>query len=874
MADIHTTRQKPSVRPLGREILLLDALGPQLFPLESASAERMGLKAAGLVKLPREWVPDFFVVSSVCFETSVSPVVFAEWCASAIESCGFGDAPLIVRSSGVTETLDDRGRFVSETCDSTALAATLQRSALSVANRPGNVTLHWIVQEHVPTERKGHFSNERRLSYDSRDWVAEIELDGSHAGYTVPVAVRRWRDGEMVHTSALVCSSEPQISLLLKNVASWALAASKGQRMHCEWVWNGSRLYIVQADVAGASVGVDPVKMIPESVSDGDGDIGGLSVFQPADDQHFKLYAKLQNARLYTSLGYSMPTFYVLDDPETIACILRGTISRQLEDDLSELTRRPLIIRTDGRAIPSHQREMLPRSDELRNLADAKAWLLGGFRARIQESGLHAAMPCLVAHHFVWSVASAWARAEPDGRMVRIESLWGVPEGLYWFSHDTFEVDVETQLVTSRPRYKGTFVGSNVSGAWVPFQTRAPHDWRKSIRRKRWLMEIPETTRAIADREKYSAAVMWLVDTDSRVTGHKVLPWFHNRSELDGPPKAAPRHKLKTAHDVRIASAEDWLKLKGTVTSGEHVDRIVIMPEDPELIRNAKFAEEVAELASERNIVVELAGSILSHAYYVFRRKGVQVECVDLFGADTEVVEFNKLVRDKVPESIEQRGERADVVQLRGDALLAALRQKLIEEAFEVLDARGGHDLVGELADVEEVVRAICDALGVPLTDVESLRGAKQRKKGGFGRGLVLTKTSMPRTLAALMTDASGELFGRTYDDSVAPVTRTDDIPSGPPYKRPDLRTVDQQPEKIVSFQVKLNRVPAEKQVTRFTMPGVCEPIRGFALELRFCRTREVLKGSVQLRLEPTRLGIDVDGQLSLDFEGEDTKGR
>ena len=40
-------------------------------------------------------------------------------------------------------------------------------------------------------------------------------------------------------------------------------------------------------------------------------------------------------------------------------------------------------------------------------------------------------------------MASAWAGAEPGKRWVRIEALWGIPESLYWHSHDTFEVDTE-----------------------------------------------------------------------------------------------------------------------------------------------------------------------------------------------------------------------------------------------------------------------------------------------------------------------------------------------------------------------------------------------------------------------------------------------
>ena len=257
-----------------------------------------------------------------------------------MERCGFSDRPLIVRSNGVSETLADRGRLVSEECQSKNLIDTLRRTAEIVATEPRIAKVHWIVQERIPTEKRGHLSNERRVSYEPRDWVAEVEVDGEHAGYTVPVAVRRWRDGDAVQTSALMCSSEPQIGLLLKNVALWAFGVSRQRRMHFEWVWSGARLYIVQADVVGESNGVVPTEFMPQSVANVD--VGALSVFQVAEDKHFETYAKLTNAHLYRNLGYKMPTFYVLDDPETIAHILRGKVCSRLENDLSKLTQEPL----------------------------------------------------------------------------------------------------------------------------------------------------------------------------------------------------------------------------------------------------------------------------------------------------------------------------------------------------------------------------------------------------------------------------------------------------------------------------------------------------------------------------------------------------
>ena len=116
------------------------------------------------------------------------------------------------------------------------------------------------------------------------------------------------------------------------------------------------------------------------------------------------------------------------------------------------------------------------------------AWLLNDFKSKIEQSRLNDERLCLLAHHFVPSVASAWAGAKPGNRIVRIESLWGIPEGLYWHSHDTFEVDTldvnisdevnkkPPYKIQDRLRYKGTFIAPDVEGNWIPQQTMQPFD--------------------------------------------------------------------------------------------------------------------------------------------------------------------------------------------------------------------------------------------------------------------------------------------------------------------------------------------------------------------------------------------------------------
>ena len=172
---------------------------------------------------------------------------------------------------------------------------------------------------------------------------------------------------------------------------------------------------------------------------------------------------------------------------------------------------------------------------------------------------------CLIAHHFIPSVAAAWARAEPEGSLVRIESLWGLPEGLYWHAHDTFEVDTANDYsIRKRLRFKGTFIAPVENGQWVQHQTSAPFDWGRSIVQKEWLQEIAATTKLVAEHDKHPVAVMWFIDNDQRATPHHVLPWYHAESAIDAP-KAAPRKKLTMASDFKIETVADWEDLRSKV---------------------------------------------------------------------------------------------------------------------------------------------------------------------------------------------------------------------------------------------------------------------------------------------------------------------
>src|SRR5207302_5724238 len=114
--------------------------------------------------------------------------------------------------------------------------------------------------------------------------------------------------------------------------------------LHFEWVWDGRKLWIVQADAEGPFSGEDPTAVLSLTIACPV--VGSLRVFRVAAGADYELYGKLQNAAAYAAFDYHMPPFFIVDDPDAVKCILEGKMRNDFRDDLSELVARPLIIRT------------------------------------------------------------------------------------------------------------------------------------------------------------------------------------------------------------------------------------------------------------------------------------------------------------------------------------------------------------------------------------------------------------------------------------------------------------------------------------------------------------------------------------------------
>ena len=95
---------------------------------------------------------------------------------------------------------------------------------------------------------------------------------------------------------------------------------------------------------------------------------------------------------------------------------------------------------------------------------------------------------------------------------------------------------------------------------------------------------------------------------------------------------------------------------------------------------------------------------------------------------------YNKLVRDKIPEIIENDNKTCSTRIVDDKEYLDSLNTKLQEELKEYLES----EEVEELADLEEVLRAVLKAKGVEYSDFEKIRLSKVEKRGAFDKKIFL----------------------------------------------------------------------------------------------------------------------------------------
>jgi len=100
-------------------------------------------------------------------------------------------------------------------------------------------------------------------------------------------------------------------------------------------------------------------------------------------------------------------------------------------------------------------------------------------------------------------------------------------------------------------------------------------------------------------------------------------------------------------------------------------------------------------------------------------------------------MKYNKLIRDKIPDIIKGSGAVPITHIASDEEYQQKLKEKLQEEVNEFLEDPNTE----ELADILEVVYALCDLYDIDKDKLEQLRQDKAEKRGDFKDKIILDET-------------------------------------------------------------------------------------------------------------------------------------
>ena len=100
-------------------------------------------------------------------------------------------------------------------------------------------------------------------------------------------------------------------------------------------------------------------------------------------------------------------------------------------------------------------------------------------------------------------------------------------------------------------------------------------------------------------------------------------------------------------------------------------------------------------------------------------------------------MKYNKLVRDKIPEILEEKGIKYKIHIADKKEYWEKLKEKLLEEIKEFSKSKS----IDEFADILEVLDAIKDFKKFDKKKLEMIKRKKAKERGGFKKRIILEES-------------------------------------------------------------------------------------------------------------------------------------
>lgn len=739
---------------------------------QAVTIDLVGYKAMGLMKCSSNLTPPFFVITSELYKlwldnSQRAKEILQQILNQYLVIFNTSSATYIVRSSAKHETFDERGYYKSSAGDIkyNRLFINIQNlwkeNTASIKKYKDN-EFAIIVQEYIKPKLSGHLSNERRVSRNKTEWLIEIVNNKNEFLESQKFKIRENASDQ--NDIALASKTKRILINNLKKVASRLVV--EDNRSHIEWVWDGVSAWIVQHDLEmNEQSGTEPGSLWKHRTKIIDGP--SLNCFSTVANAK-REWQKVQCIKTFIECDLPYGNVYILENSEIISRLALGEVDEQLENDLLSLLSYPILIRMD---VQNPDNILLPRTETLFNIAQAVAFLIDNTKSFLSQ-GLKANEFCFLIHRFIIAKSCALTFSKPNIQKARIDSTWGIVDGLYYHPHDSFEVNLMTkpQNIIRQIRCKTEYLDVDNNGKWVSKRAGIKWDWAESLTKQQILSIAGYNTR-IADYLDSPVTVMYFVDVDRNTGYPAILPWFYTKDEVTESSEKFTDIIFSENREI-IQTENDFNELKKKWDQIKNPKITFKLKLDPDILRDKVIIEDIGNYAKEQGIPIELEGSILSHTYYILRKIGARVKCSDPFEPKYKRQRFYKLVRDKIPINIESKGEKARIVKIDSSELLKFLKEKAIEEAYEFYWESEEDKIIEELADIFEVLRATCKVFGIRIEELEKIADKKTEKKGGFEAGMLLVDTTESSLIDIIDNRGDSLLIMKDDTDKSAPAQR------------------------------------------------------------------------------------------------------
>lgn len=708
------------------ELIIVKKNGIQQIEKNEIKAEDIGQKALGLCHVPDAWTLPFLVIAKdmlvdIYNDKAQDPQsvvkTYMPNILLGIEQMKLGDN-LIIRSSGVKEGMIERGKYESLESNIAGLEHNLLKLISLLADESELIEngMPLIIQKHINPDLMGHVSNERRFTRENRDFVYEYCI-GKNQIETGNIPLRNWREKYNVddyRDNPLKFTT----SFIEKLKLVCAFFYYKKCRVHIEYVCGKNTLFIVQCDSEVELPGaVNPdeynIKMFEKE--------GFFTphILREITDSDKGKYKKIDNVFIYREAGIPMPPLYILDDKKYIEYLREGNIPEGLKADLTYMTKQSLVIRTNVISNEKLKSQFSKRSNELRDVNSAIEFLKKA-SIEIREEGIKDYI--FIFHNFIPAKIAAFVNAKPLERVVEIQALWGLPEGLYYNAHDrisvdTKEIDVANMdkqrfTISKNEAYKECFIAPDDNGKWIVKRLKLQYHWRCTLVDDETICQIAERARKIVESVGTELSIMWFVGIDETFYKTNNIPWYHedyDRSSFYYANSSNVEMNFKKKYfyekEVLIETRADFEKLKEQ--DSKEIGLVRIKPNEDDILRSKEFIKEFGKTCKQKGVNIFLEGAVLAHSFYQLVNTGATVIVARGMKHYRDEIEFNKLVRDNIPDIIERNGEEALCIAVEGIGLVRQLKNKIIEESYEILSASSEDEVLEELADLEEVCIAL-----------------------------------------------------------------------------------------------------------------------------------------------------------------------